>query len=153
MCRPDTTGPASISLKLKAPPCHEAVGENTIPCRPEFDIKSITIYTPLDERRVSIKGYQAKDHRIKVCEYDPCLRQIKPKETPSSLQFLFQLCKFVSQSKQILAEFCLFEEHAVIIFRCWCTPTSVQNMASSWAHMRAICPLTKNLTSASTKDM
>ena len=64
MCRPDIKAKekSSITLKLKTIPCHE------VKCRPEFDIKSITIYTPLDDRGVSIKGggYQANDHRIKV---------------------------------------------------------------------------------------
>ena len=68
MCRPDIKAKkkSSITLKLKTIPCH---GEK---CRPEFDIKSITIYTPLDDRGVSIKGggYQANDHRIKVSDKD-----------------------------------------------------------------------------------
>ena len=54
-CRPNTASEKSaISLELKGP-CFETT------C-PQFDIKSITIYTPT----VNVPGYQAGTHNIKV---------------------------------------------------------------------------------------
>ena len=56
-CRPNTASEKSaISLELKGP-CFET----TKTC-PQFDIKSITIYTPT----VNVQGYQAGTHNIKV---------------------------------------------------------------------------------------
>ena len=56
-CRPNTASEKSaISLELNGP-CFET----TKTC-PQFDIKSITIYTPT----VNVPGYQAGNHKIKV---------------------------------------------------------------------------------------